>query len=402
MLDLEAALQTILEAVPRPRPETVQLAEAGGRYSLESIAAPMDLPPYDNSAMDGYAERTGDVAMAGAGHPVRLAVSGRVAAGQVAGQALESGQCLRIFTGSPLPDGADAVVMQEDVRLPENVAGDCIEIVEPVRPWENVRFRGEDVRTGSRLIEAGERIGLGQLTLLAATGKSSVSVGSRPLVGLMATGSELREPGIRLEPGQIYESNRLGLTHLTRAAGGDPRPFGLVHDDPEETRRALEKALDEVDCLVTSGGASVGEFDLVKEAFAALDGTVTFWKVAIRPGKPFVFGRLANKLFFGLPGNPVSALVTFLLLVRPALLRFQGAHDVALPASQGVLGIAVENPGDRRHFMRVKLNADGLVWPCARQGSHMLSTLARANGLIDVPPRLQLATGSPVSVLRWE
>lgn len=402
MLALEAALQRILEAVPRPRPETVQLPEAGGRFALESIDAPMDLPPFDNSAMDGYAVRSEDVAAAGAGQPVKLALSGRIAAGQTAGRALEPGQCLRIFTGSPLPVGADAVVMQEDVRLPDHSGGNYVEVVEPVRPWENVRFRGEDVRTGSRLIEAGERIGLGQLTLLAATGKSSVSVGSQPLVGLMATGSELREPGTRLEPGQIYESNRLGLAHLTRAAGGVPRPFNLVRDDPEETRRALEKALEEVDYLVTSGGASVGEFDLVKEAFAALDGTVTFWKVAIKPGKPFVFGRLANKLFFGLPGNPVSSLVTFLLLVRPALLRFQGARDVALSASQGVLGAGVENPGDRRHFMRVKLNADGMVWPCARQGSHMMSSLAGANGLIDVPPGMRLATGCPVSVFRWD
>jgi molybdopterin molybdotransferase len=402
MLALETALQRILEAVPRPRPETVQLPEAGGRFALESIDSPMDLPPFDNSAMDGYAVRSEDVAAAGAGQSVKLALAGRIAAGQTAGRALEPGQCLRIFTGSPLPAGADAVVMQEDVRLPDHSGGNDVEVVEPVRPWENVRFRGEDVRTGSRLIEAGERIGLGQLTLLAATGKSSVSVGLRPLVGLMATGSELREPGTGLEPGQIYESNRMGLAHLTRAAGGVPRPFNLVRDDPEETRRALEKAFEEVDYLVTSGGASVGEFDLVKEAFAALDGTVTFWKVAIKPGKPFVFGRLANKLFFGLPGNPVSSLVTFLLLVRPALLRFQGAGDVALSASQGVLGTGVENPGDRRHFMRVKLNADGMVWPCARQGSHMMSSLAGANGLIDVPPGMRLETGCRVSVFRWD
>jgi molybdopterin molybdotransferase len=220
-------------------------------------------------------------------------------------------------------------------------------------------------------------------------------------VGLLATGSELREPGQALGPGQTYESNRVGISALVSRAGARPILFPLVADALADTRRALEEAFRECDIVVTSGGVSVGEMDFVKRAFEESGGDLQFWKVAIKPGRPFVFGRFLEKFLFGLPGNPVSAHVTFLLLVRPALLRWQGATDVSLPSHPGVLAEALVNPGGRRHFMRVKVDRAGKVHSAGAQASHLLTSLAAANGLVDVPSQTTLSQGATVPVLSW-
>jgi len=209
----------------------------------------------------------------------------------------------------------------------------------------------------------------------------------------------LREPGSALLPGQIFESNRTMLTPLVARAGGLPKVFPLVTDTLAATQAALERALSECDIVVTSGGVSVGETDFVKAAFESLGGELQFWKVAIRPGRPFVFGRRSGKFLFGLPGNPVSAFVTFLLLVRPALLNWQGARDVTLPAHPGVLGEAISNPGDRRHFIRVRVDQEGKIFSTGKQASHVLASLATAEGLLDLPPQTTLATGTTVRIL---
>ena len=213
------------------------------------------------------------------------------------------------------------------------------------------------------------------------------------MVGLLATGSELQEPGQPLAPGQIYESNRIALAALMQRAGAVPRTFPLVADALAATSLALADAFNQCDAVVTSGGVSVGEMDFIKRAFEQIGGELEFWKVAIKPGRPFVFGRCRGKLLFGLPGNPVSALVTFLLLVRPALLRWQGATDVSLPAHPGVLAEPLANDGERRHFMRVKVDPTGKVRSAGVQASHVLSSVAAANGLVDVPPNTTLACG---------
>ena len=399
MLELEDALTHILAAVPPPDPENISLSEAAGRVLTEYVFAPMDLPPFSNSAMDGFAVCASDLALANAANPVRLRVIGKVAAGEMFGGEVAAGCCVRLFTGSPMPRGADAVVMQEDTRT-EN----AYEILglESVKPGENVRLRGEDVRKGSKLGEPGDRISSGKLGLLAAAGVARVMVGRQARVGILATGSELREAGEELGPGQIYESNRLMLSRLVQRAGALVRTFPLVPDDLGATRRSLEKAFSECDVVITSGGASVGELDFVKQGFADAGGDLQFWKVAIRPGRPFIFGRLRGKLLLGLPGNPVSALVTFVLLVRPAILRWQGAREVSLPVHAGQLGEPLANPGGRRHFMRVVVDADGRVYSAGAQASHMMSSLALANGLIDVPPGANLPTGHNVTVIRWE
>ncbi|MBM3835694.1 MAG: molybdopterin molybdotransferase MoeA [Verrucomicrobia bacterium] len=401
MLELEEAQRRILSAVRPSSSELIPLQLALGRIVADSATAAIDLPTFDNSAMDGYAVRAEDLAHSSPERPVPLRLIGRVAAGEASRDSVEPGACVRLFTGSPLPCGADAVVMQEDVRL---VASDPSVIVFPesIKPWENVRFRGEDLKRGASITTAGEHLSAGQIALLASMGCREINVGARPVVGLVATGSELREPGEALGPAQIYESNRTSLAALISRVGGTAVVFPLVGDELSATRSVLERALNECDVVVTSGGVSVGEFDLVKNAFEALGAELMFWRIAVKPGKPFVFGRWREKLLFGLPGNPVSALVTFLLLVRPALLRFQGAANVSLLTHPAVMAEALVNRGDRRHFMRVTVDGEGKIRSAGAQASHIFSSLAKANGLIDVPAETTLQAGQTVSVLRWE
>ena len=401
MLELHEALARILAAVPSTAREEVALGEAAGRVAAARLAAPLDLPPFDNSAVDGFAVRAADVAAACPETPARLRLCGRIAAGESPAQEVPSGACARLFTGSPMPAGADAVVMQEDTRVVPEEPG-MVLVLDPVKPGENVRRRGEDVKLGATLVEAGDRLSAGRIGLLAAMGRARVLVGRRPVAGLLATGLELREPGQPLAPGQIYESNRLALAALVRSAGAVPRIFPLVADTPEATRSALAEALAQCDAVVSTGGVSVGELDFIKDALAELGGTLEFWRVAIKPGRPFVFGRWREKLLFGLPGNPVSALVTFLLLARPALLRWQGAREVVLPAHPGVLAEPLANPGARPHFLRVRVDGAGQVFSAGLQAAHALGSLAAANGLVEVPPQTTLPRSSRVSVMRWE
>ena len=401
MLELEEALAGILAAVPPPRAESIPLSDADGRVLAERVQSPIDLPVFDNSAMDGYAVCASDVASANPESPVRLRLAGKAPAGEVFAGEVVAGICVRLFTGSPLPQGADAVVMQEDTRVESNAPGGVL-FLRPAKPGENVRLRGEDLERGATLAEAGEVLTVGRISLMAASGLSRVSAGRQPIVGLLATGSELKEPGQPLAPGQIYESNRIALTALVRRAGAIPRVFPLVVDSLAATRDALAAAFDQCDAVVTSGGVSVGEMDFIKRAFQEVGGALEFWKVAIRPGRPFVFGQRREKLLFGLPGNPVSAFVTYLLLVRPALRRWQGAADISLPAHPGVLAESLANHEARRHFMRVKVDAAGRIRSAGVQASHVLSSLAAANGLVDLPAHTTLAAGTAVPVMRWE
>jgi len=396
MLTYEEALAHVLAAMPPAKPEKVPVAEAAGRFLAEPISSPLDLPPFDNSAMDGYAVRAADVASASADKPAALRLVGQVGAGQVFKGSVGVQTCVRLFTGTPLPAGADAVVMQEDTQAD----GDTVQVLDRARPWENVRLRGEDVKSGAVIATPGTRLGAGHLNLLAAIGTASVRVAKRPRVALVSTGSELRPPGKPLAPGQIYESNRPMLAALLAECGAEARAYPLVPDTLTRTRGALQRAFTECDAVVTTGGASVGQLDFVKAAFAELGGSQEFWKVAIKPGKPFIFGTLGGKFLFGLPGNPVSAFVTFLLLVRPALLRWQGAMETSLPAHPGTLAEPLVNRGDRRHFVRVRVDAEGRVHSAGTQASHMLHSLAAANGLVDVPPETTLAAGATVRVLR--
>lgn len=401
MLALEEAQKQIVSDLQPLEPVASSLVNAAGRILAESIVSQLNLPPFDNSAMDGYAVQAKDVSSATETNPAALQLIGKVAAGAVFDGEVSSGYCVRLFTGSPLPRGADAVVMQEDTQS-EASKPETIWIRDGVKPWENVRFKGEDVKQGTVTAKAGDRLSFGKISLLAATGCSEVKVFRAPVVGVVATGSELQELGQPLNPGQIYESNRAALSVVVSLAGATAKRYPLVQDTLAATETILKKALRECDVVITSGGVSVGEFDYVKSAFQQLGGDLSFWRVALRPGKPFVFGKWKGKSLFGLPGNPVSALVTFLLLVRPALLKLQGSTDLYLRKQTGLLTGDLVNRGDRRHFVRVTVHEDGTVHSAGLQGSHALSSLSLANGLVDVPPKSTLKSGEKVSVLKWD
>jgi molybdopterin molybdotransferase len=396
MISLEEAKARILSFVHPLGTERISVSQALGRVCAREVQAAVDLPGFDNSAMDGYAVQSADTRQAEE-VSVALKCAGRIGAGEKFAGTVVRGTCVRLFTGSMLPSGADAVVMQEDTTS----NGDVISIRCSAKPFENVRLRGEDIRSGTPILNAGERITATRSSLLAASGRSELVVHRTPTIALIATGNELREPGEPLQPGQIHESNRLLLSGLLAPLGCRILTLPIIRDDLEKTRAALQDAFSKADLVVTTGGVSVGEFDFVKEAFTNLGGKLELWRIAIRPGKPFAFGRVDSKFLFGLPGNPVSALVTFLLLARPAILRLQGASDLNLPELEGELNEPVSNRGDRRHFVRVRWN-NGRVRVAGPQASHMLGALRDADGLLDVPPDTSLLTGARVKVQIWE
>lgn len=399
MTGLEEARTQILQAVGNVGRESVAIKHAAGRVAADSVTANHDLPIFDNSAMDGFAVRSVDVSRATLAKPVRLKVAGKIAAGEVSEKRMDGETSMRVFTGSAMPTGADAVVMQEDTI---EAGPDEIAILEPVKPYENVRLKGEDVRKGDVILREGTWVTPGLVALLGSLGVSELSVFRRLKVGLLATGSELQEPGTPPGDGKVFESNRATLAAFIERIGAEARIYPIVRDELADTKSALEKAFAENHVVVTSGGVSVGEFDFVKQAFEAIGGKQNLWKVNVKPGKPFAFGRKADKFFFGLPGNPVSAVVTFLLLVRPALMRMQGAINVDLPSHSGVLLEQLANRSDRRHFMRVCVESNGKVRLSGTQASHMLSSLAAANGLVDVAPGKVLEAGATVQVWRFD
>jgi len=406
MLEFEAALARLVGAVPTPSPAAavqVPLSQSLGRYLADSPPNPSDLPGTDNSAMDGWAVRSEDCQQP----PFRLRQVGHVAAGAWFDGTLGRGETVRVFTGSPLPYGANAVAMQEDAK-PDPLAPDQVEFHEVVRPWESVRLRGEDLRIGAPLLPGGTRIGPAQLALLAAAGLSSVSV-HRPLrVAILPNGSELITPGQTLPRGGVFDSNGPTLAALVATTGAEVRAYAPPADQLEVLGAALRLALAEADVVVTAGGASVGEHDLIRPAFASLGGQLDFWQIALKPGKPFFFGTLpgstpgtAAKFLFGVPGNPVSAFVTTLLLVLPAVRKMLGAGDERTASHPGQLQEPLSNPEARRHFVRVYCDGLGGVRSTGPQGSHRLGPLALANGLVDLPPRTQWPAGTVVNVLRW-
>lgn len=319
LLAVDAAIEQLLaQAPPPPSTEVIALGQALGRVTAEEVFSPLDLPGWDNSAMDGYALRAFDVPEQGG----YLMLAGRIAAGHSSDVPLQAGQTVRIFTGAPLPPGADSVVPQERCR----VYGQRI-WCPPLRLGEHVRKRGEELQRGQRVLSAGRRLRAQEIGLLAAAGIGRVKV-YRPLrVCLLSSGDELREPGQPLAPGQIYNSNRHLVAALLRGWGVEVHDYGVMADALAASRDALVLASSECDLLLTTGGVSVGEEDHLKQAIQAL-GNVDFWRLAIQPGKPLAFGRVAGKPWIGLPGNPTAALVTALVVVRPFLLRAQGAERV--------------------------------------------------------------------------
>lgn len=401
MIELEEALDRLLGGIAPLGSETVPLAGSCGRFASAPLDAPIPLPPFDNSMFDGYAVRSRDIQKASKESPTVLRVVGEIPAGQAWSGIVNEGDAVRIFTGAPIPAGADAIVMQEDT-ITDEADPKRVRVLEVSRPWEGVRFAGEDVKAGSIVLASGQRLTAARMGLLSALGFDEVTVARRPVVGVFSTGDELVTAGSQLRPGQIFESNRVGLTPLLEASGAVVRDLGIVRDDLEATTMALRDAFADCDAVVTSGGVSVGEHDHIKRALELAGGNLDLWRVAIKPGKPFALGTLDGKCLFGLPGNPISAMVTCLLLVRPALLKMQGASSVSPRTIRTNLSETLENDGNRRHYVRVRFTENGSVERAGLQASHALGGFASADGLVSVAPNTTLSVGASVEVLVWD
>lgn len=375
MLTASQLLDALLErARGVTETETVATADALGRVLAAPQTSAITVPPLDNSAMDGYAMRSADVAMPG----VELPVTQRILAGRV-GAPLAAGTAARIFTGAPVPEGADAVVMQEYCVA----SGETVVVAVQPRIGDNIRRAGEDIRAGSTILAVGTRLGAAGMGLAASVGLGELSVYRRLKVACFFTGDELVSPGTPLGPGQIYNSNRYTLAGLVKGLGCELVDLGIVPDTLEATEAALQGAADIADVVVTSGGVSVGEADYVKAAVEKL-GRVEMWKVAMKPGKPLVYGRVGDADFVGLPGNPVSAFVTFALFVRPFLLKRMGATDVLYRAFPVRADFDWAKPGARREFLRARLQADGRAALFPNQSSGVLTSCTWADGLVDL------------------
>ena len=376
LLSIEDALAHVLARAQPLEVESVLLADCRGRVLLEEARAAVDLPPFASSAMDGYAVRAADT-------PGRLELVGRVAAGRPVGRSLEQGQAMGIATGGAVPDGADAVVPIELVVDTDN----GIHIEASAKAGDHVRPVGGDVLEGAAILEAGTRLGPAQLGAAAAAGVASLRCARRPRVTVLSTGTELRRPGAELGPGEIYESNSVMLVAALAVEGAEVDVLDSVADDPGAHRAAIEHGL-AGDLLVTSGGVSVGPHDLVRSVERELGVEEVFWRVAVKPGKPVAFGTRGRTLVFGLPGNPVSALVGFELFVRPALRGLQGERSPGPRYAYGSLGAPLRRNGARDELVRARTRTGGtevVLDPVAGQDSHMIVRAAAADALVLVP-----------------
>lgn len=394
MLTAAQALDLLLAAVrPIPAYEEVATLHANGRVLACDIASQLNVPPMDNTQMDGYAVRAEDCVSGN----TCLRVAQRIPAGHV-GQPLQPGTAARIFTGAMIPDGADAVVMQEVCEA----SGDSVVVRYAPRSGEWIRRVGEDIRRGSIMLTAGTRLRAQELGLAASVGLATLPVVPRPRVAVFFTGDELTMPGEPLKPGAIYNSNRFMLRGLLENLGCEITDYGIVPDSLAATRATLREAAASHDLIVTSGGVSVGEEDHIKPAVEA-EGRLNMWQIGIKPGKPLAFGEVRRAegeksaaFFLGLPGNPVSSFVTFLLFVRPFILRWQGIQDVVPKTVQLRADFDWAKPDRRNEFLRVKINAQGGLDLFANQSSAVLTSTVWADGLLDNPPNQAIRTGDIV------
>jgi molybdopterin molybdotransferase len=388
LLSVDAALEQLLaSARPVAEVEEVPALEATGRILARPLRSGMDVPPMDNSAMDGYAVRIAD------GN--RLRVAQRIMAGSV-GAPLEPGTAARIFTGAPIPPGVDAVIMQEHCAI----EGERVLLKKTPKPGEWIRLAASDIRKGGEILPAGKRLLPQDTGLAASVGIKTVPVYRKVKLGLFFTGDELVMPGEPLAPGRIYNSNRFTLRGLAESFGCELHDYGIVPDSLEATRAVLRRAAGECDLIVTSGGVSVGDADFVKPAVEA-EGKLLMWKIAMKPGRPLAFGSIQNSFFIGLPGNPVSSFVTFLIFVRPFLLRSQGMLAVEPRSIQARADFDWTEPDARREFLRAKWNEQGGLALYPTQDSAVLTSTAWADGLVDNPAGRAVRKGDLVRFLPY-
>lgn len=377
LLPLEQALQAMLEALsPLTQTETIALEDAAGRITASDITSPLDVPSFANAAMDGYAVRLSDVTSS------IMPVAGKAFAGVPFQGEWPAGSCIRIMTGAPVPEGAEAVIMQEHAEPEAN----GVRFSHPVKAGQHIRLAGEDIRRGARVLPAGMLLGPAELPLLASLGIATLDVTRRLRVAVFSTGDELQPVGQPLQPGHIYDTNRFAVRLMLEKLGCEIQDLGIIGDNPDALRAAFHQADSHADLVISSGGVSVGEADYTKQILDDI-GNIHFWKLAIKPGKPFAFGKLRHAWFCGLPGNPVSAAVTFYQLVQPLIARLSGHHHWQLPPRVRVKTTAAlkKTPG-RLDFQRGVLsrNANGELTVCStgHQGSHVFSSFSLANCFI--------------------
>lgn len=413
MLSVEEARERILSHFAPLPAEEVPISEALALTLAEDVRSPLDVPPVDNSAMDGYAVRWEDIRGASPASPRVLRVIGMVAAGQVPSQPVVPGTAIRIMTGAAIPPGADAVVPFEETdevqRRRSGKSLDEISILVEVSRGSNIRPRGEDIRQGEMVLPRGTVLGPAQIGVLASVGKATVRVVRRPVVAVLSTGDELLAPGEPPQPGKIYDINSYSVSAAVRQAGGIPLLLGIARDNLEDLRRKVQEGL-KADFLLTSAGVSKGDYDIVKDVLAQ-QGKVEFWTVRMRPGKPMAFGWFPapdgrRVPHLGLPGNPVSALVVFELFCRPAIFTMLGRKDFQRPMVEATLQGRIVNSDGRRVYARVWVERQGEGWVARTtgpQGSHILTSLAKANGLAICPEDVPaLENGARVKVLLLE
>ncbi|MBA5875600.1 MAG: molybdopterin molybdenumtransferase MoeA [Nitrospira sp. CR1.2] len=395
---LHEALRIVLDSASPLGLEKVSILDALGRVLGEDVIAERHNPPWDNSAMDGFAVRSEDIAQDHAiSKPVTLTVIEDVPAGKMPTQTVGKGQAIRIMTGAPIPKGADTVVKVEDTEhTPASVR-----VFKPEPRGANIRPQGEDVKQGDCIIPTGTRIRSGEAGMLAILAKSFVLVYQRPRVAILSTGDELADLDERFSEEKIINSNSYGIAAAVQEAGGVPILLGIARDTPAALKEKISHGLN-ADILVLSGGVSMGDYDFTKAVFRDLGAEMNFWKLAIRPGQPLAFGKIQGKLAFGLPGNPVSSMVTFEQLVRPAMLKLSGASGFGRPMLQAEFQEKFSKRNDRRHFLRGVLWREGGVFKVRTtgdQGSGILTSLVKANCLIDIPVDVErINPGDPVTV----
>jgi molybdopterin molybdotransferase len=391
MISEEEARRRVLQSVGPLRERNVPLSEALGCFSAQEVVARLPLPTFDNSAMDGYA-----VVASSSRKDARLKVIGEQPAGIDRGLRISPGEAIRIFTGAPIPVGADAVVMQEDTTR----EGDEIVVNVGVDPGEFIRRRGFDLAEGQKILARGERIRSTTIALLTSQGFADATIGGEVNVAIVSTGDEIVMPGRKLDQGQIYDSNSILLQALVQRCGASVRLAEHCPDQRERLIQAIQRGT-QSHVLIITGGVSVGEHDLVQATLCSLGAKIDVWRVAIKPGKPFLFGEAAGCAVFGLPGNPVSAFVTFLQFVRPAILKMMGANDLALPKVPTKLGVDLANEGDRPHYVRGRID-NGAFVPIGRQESHALFGLSQSNALLRIAVGESLKAGAIVDVQTWD
>ncbi len=396
-LQVEDALDMVLRSVTRLGKEKRLILDCLGSVLAENVEADMDIPPFDNSAMDGYAVTAADTAAARPEKPVSLRVIADLPAGRFPSQPIRSGETVRIMTGAPMPPGADAVIRTEEVERCEGI----VWIRKPVPPGNDVRRAGEDVRRGDAVLREGTLVRASEVGMLATLGRKEAWVFRAPRVAVLTTGDELVEPGEPVTPGKIRNSNLYSISAQVMACGARPFLLGVARDSEAELEEKVNRGAAEADMLITSGGVSVGDFDMVKTILARM-GEILFWRVKMRPGAPVTFGRIRGKPMFGLPGNPTASMVAFEQFVRPAVLKMSGRTRLRRREVEATLDGAIKNRAGFRNFVRAiatEKNGEWFVRPAGAQGSGILRTMVQANALLVVPETVErLQTGDRARV----